>query len=391
MTRDVSMVDAGGFGIVAALLLLADRRTPLAWSRYGLWAVAAATPLAFKAWLGASSPDATASPTWAGDLFSSSRGLLSLTPVVYLALLGTLASLRANAASAATSLALFALWMVGNVIWATPSAGTPFDHGLTAALALLAPGLAHVIASARARPLMAVVPLVVFALAWNYWLMVQYTVGVLPKDQPVSFAAMVRQQSEVYTRSPYLYPFAFPANVWFAWREGVPADRYDLLALEPLQSAIDLRMDRHADRFLLEGWDAPGADAGGPVHWIGEPHATIALPLDLTDEHDISVLVVARTRLEAPAVHAQLGVEINGHEIGRALIPPGAPTDVRMAVPASAVGRVFRAGYNRIGFVSHGVRRVDPADRRPPGPLASRRDNHAWPVAIYRIRIAAAQ
>ena len=45
---------------------------------------------------------------------------------------------------------------------------------------------------------------------------------------------IVRQQGTVLTRPPFIYPFAFPANVWFAWRTGLPVDRYDLLAPAPL-------------------------------------------------------------------------------------------------------------------------------------------------------------
>ena len=94
---------------------------------------------------------------------------------------------------------------------------------------LLAPGLALAIDGVVRRPLVALAPLVVAALWWNHLLMAQYTVGLLPKDEPVSFGRLVQQQADLHTRSPYVYPFAFPANVWFAWREGLPVDKYDLL------------------------------------------------------------------------------------------------------------------------------------------------------------------
>jgi len=328
---------------------------------------------------------------WLSNLFSASHGFLSLTPVAYIAVLGTIAYLRRNAFCAAAALVTLTAWVAVNASAVALSSGdAAFRHGLTAALAVLAPGLAYVIDAARRRPLAAIAPLAGFALAWNYWLMVQYTVGALPKDEPVLFATMVRQQADMHTRSPYLYPFAFPASVWFALREGVPAERFDLLADEPQTSSIDLVMDRRADRFLLEGWDAPGADAGGPVHWIGQPRATVVLPLDVPGGRDVVVSVLARTRLEQPAVEADLGLEINGHEIGRFVVPAAAPSDAQITVPAADVGRILRAGYNRVTFVSYGVRRVDPADRRPPGPLASRPGNRAWPVAIYRIRLTAA-
>jgi hypothetical protein len=329
-------------------------------------------------WVLQASPGAGAAQSnWQAALFSSSHGLLSLTPVAYVALAGTIAYVPRNVFWGASALIVFALWVASGA-------------GLIGALAILAPGLAFLIDRAAQRPLLAVAPLVLFALAWNYWLMVQYTTGALPKDEPVSFAALVRQQADVHTRSPYVYPFAFPANVWFAWREGVPADRYELLAFEPRRPDIDLVMDRRADRFLLDGWDAPGSDVHGPVRWIGESRASIVLPLVTTPGRDLNVEVMARARLEQPAVDADLGLEMNDHEIGRFVVPASAPAKARLTIPASAVGRIMRAGYNRLTFVSYGVRRVDPADSRPPGPLASRPTTRAWPVAIYRIRIAAA-
>jgi hypothetical protein len=375
MTRSASSLDAAAFGIVAALLLLSERWTTFGFARVALWCVAAATPAVLPLLLAA--PDSTAPRGWQAALFSSSHGLLSLTPVAYVALAGTIVYLRRNPFWGASALAVFALWVVLGI-------------GLIGALAILAPGLAFAIDRAARRPLLAVAPLVLFALAWNYWLMVQYTTGALPKDEPVSFAALVRQQADVHTRSPYLYPFAFPANVWFAWREGVPADRYELLAFEARRPNIDLVMNRQADRFLLDGWDAPGSDLHGPVRWIGQSRASIVLPLAPVPGKDLHVHVLARARLEQPAVDADLGVEMNDHEIGRFIVPAAAPAEAQLTIPAAAVGRIMRAGYNRLTFVSYGVRRADPADSRPPGPLASRPATRAWPVAIYRIRTAPA-
>ena len=47
--------------------------------------------------------------------------------------------------------------------------------------------------------------------------------GMLPAGQHVSFAQIVRQQAALATRPPFFYPFAFPANAWFAWRTGLPS------------------------------------------------------------------------------------------------------------------------------------------------------------------------
>ncbi len=321
--------------------------------------------------------------SWGGALFSASHGFLSLTPVAYIATAATIAYLRRNPAWAAS-----ALVSLGLCAWvASGSHAQPWSSTMLPALAPLAPGLAFLIEYARKRPLMAVAPLVVAALLWNYLLMVQYAVGALPKDEPVSFAAMVRQQADVHTRTAYVYPFAFPMNVWFAWREGLPTDRYDLLAAEPLASSLDLALDRTADRFLLDGWDAPGADDAGPSWWMASPRASIALPLALPPERDVAITIISRTRYEEPVVEAELGVEVNGHEVGRFVSAATAPSSATFRLPADVARRTLRAGYNRLTFVNHGVRRVDPADARPPGPIAARAGNRAWPVSIYRIRV----
>ena len=101
----------------------------------------------------------------------------------------------------------------------------------------------------------------------------------------------------------------------------------------------------------------------------------------------MDVTISARTRLEEPAVNAVIGLEINGREIARFVVPPTAPADFTTRVASDVVGRVWRAGYNRLTFVSHGVERVDPSDTRPPGPLGRRLKDRPWPVAIYRVRI----
>ncbi len=285
---------------------------------------------------------------------------------------------------------MFGFWLSLDAFGVSSASSTqPFGHGLTAAIALCAPGLAVAIDRARARPLVAVAPLVLLAIAWNHWLMVQYTVGLLPKDAPVSFADMVRQQADVHTRGSYVYPFAFPANLFFAWRESMPADRYELLAFEPRRQSVDAVMDRSMDRFLLDGWDAPGPDPLGPVHWIGRSRASIALPLTMSSSRSVDVVVTARARLEEPAVNANLALELNGHEIGRFVAPSAAPIEFRTTVPAAAVGRTFREGYNRLTFVSYGVHRVD-ADDHSVATATRLSGSRAWPVAIYRIRITPA-
>lgn len=385
MTRASSPADAIAFALTA-VSILAAARLPSSKSRIAAWAVLATTPLAMAA--GGGSFDWLGAPSRAVEiLYSSDRGFLSLTPVVYVALVGTMVYFKRDRTTALVSLGMLTLSIAAASI--TPRAiAVPFDHGLTLALPLLAPGLALVIEYCRSKPLLAAAPLVAAAILWNYGLMVQYTAGMLPKDEPVLFASMVRQQADVHTRSPYLYPFAFPANEYFAWREGIPADRYELLSHEPRARDWEAVMDRRVDRFLLDGWGSAGSSPSGPVRWTAGRRATLAFPLAPASAH-ATVELVTSARVEEPPVNAELAVEINGIEIGRFLATPS-PAQTTLTIPPASVGRVLRAGYNRLTIVNYGIHRVNAADQRPLGSLAARSGDIPFPVAIHRIRVTSA-
>jgi len=324
---------------------------------------------------------------WLDTLFSSWHVLFSWTPIVYVAALGTVAYLRREWRWATAGLVVLVLtaWVNGATQdWA---AGWSFGgRRFSSVLVLLAPGLALVIDGVVRRPLLALAPLVVAALWWNHLLMVQYTSGLLPKDEPVSFGRLVQQQAELHTRPPYVYPFAFPANVWFAWREGLPVDRYDLLSPEVPRAAFEMRFDRPGEKFLLDGWEAPTGDDWGSAWWIGRATATLAVPL--TAPHGgVVITLTTRTRLSEPPVQAALAIDVNGTQVGQFTAGVPAPTTATITVPADLATRLFRSGFNRIAIRSLGVARVDAADDRLPDLLARRPDT-VWPVGVYDLSIA---
>ena len=277
-------------------------------------------------------------------LFSPASGLLSLTPVVYIAVIGMAAYGRHEVAPALATLAALVIW---------PWVGAP----LLGIVALTAPGLAAVVNWACRKPLLAVAPLVVFAFAWNYWLMVQYTAGMIPKDAPVSFATLVRQQADVHTRAPYVYPFAFPANVYFAWREGVPIARYDALAVEPRRDSIDMVFDRAADRFLLDGWGPLTSSASGVARGLNSDRATLVFRLAAADRN-VGVRIIGEARHGPSATPLEMTVLVNDVVVGRIDAAPGEPFDRQITMPRAVVGATLRAGYNRLTIVTHGSARV---------------------------------
>lgn len=292
-------------------------------------------------------PAADARPT----LFAPTNGFLALTPVVYVAATGIALTARSHPAACTAVVLAFAVW-------------PPANTALLPALAWLAPGLAEVVDWCRRRPLLAAAPLVAATVLWNYWLMVQYTAGMVPKDAPVSFAALVRQQADVHTRPPYYYPFAFPGNIVNAWREGIPVSRYDTLSAEPLRDRFEIAFDGNADRFLLEGWGASGRSADGPFRSTVSDRAEVVFPLR-HDLHDWEILIVATPRNHTAGA-AEVDVEINGRHIGRIRVLAGGPTEMRLRIAAADVGRVLRAGYNRLSIVT----------------------SNSAQIAVHRLRIA---
>ncbi|MBP7775606.1 MAG: hypothetical protein KA371_00580 [Acidobacteria bacterium] len=323
---------------------------------------------------------------WLDTLFSSWHGFFSWTPVAYVAALGTLAYLRREWrwATAAIVVLFLTAWVNGATEdWA---AGWSFGgRRFSSVLVLLAPGLALVIEAVAKRPLLALAPMVGAALWWNHLLMVQYTSGMLPKDEPVAFSRLVRQQGDVATRAPYAYPFAFPANAWFAWRHDLPIDKYDVLAPVAIGPSFETRFDRSVEKFLLEGWEAPTGDEWGSAWWIRDTPATLTVPLALPPGR-VAITIRTRTRLDEPVVQAALALELNGTQVGQFAAGVPEPSTATLTVPGDVAARIVRIGFNHLSIRSLGISRVDPADPRPPGPLARRRDA-AWPVAVYDLSI----
>ena len=304
---------------------------------------------------------------WDDTLWSSWHGFLSWSPVAYVALLGTMGLVKRRARWALAALLILFLMAWINAATADWAAGWSFGgRRFTSCLVMLAPGLALVIEYLTRRPMIAIVAIVMAMIAWNQLLLAQYTLGLLRPGEPVGFGQIVRQQAAVATRPPFVYPFAFPANAWFAWRTGLPIDRYDLLAPEELRSSIDLPLDGAAGKFLLEGWGPRGSDQWGELRWIDRSRAELVLPLALPTGSPVTLEIQWRTRLLDPPAASAVQVLLNDAELGRAT--PGARSPSVFALTDRSPDR-WRRGFNRIAF---------------------HKNDGSPPVAVYRLAIRAA-
>jgi hypothetical protein len=286
---------------------------------------------------------------WDDTLWSSWHGFLSWTPVAYIALLGVCAYARRRWRwTAATLLIVFLMaWVNGSAAdWA---AGWSFGgRRFTSCLVLLAPGLALVIHHLTRRPMIAIGVMALAAIGWNQLLLAQYSTRMLGGAEPVSFGRIVRQQAEVVTRPPFVYPWAFPANVWFAWRTGLPVDRYDLLAPEPLRPSLELEMGAAAGKFLLDGWGPRASDEWGDLRWMEGRRAEMVLPLDVAAGEEAQLVITARTRLLDPPVRAEVTVSVNDQHVGT--FAPEAERPSTLSFRLRSGSPALRRGFNRVVF-----------------------------------------
>ena len=281
-------------------------------------------------------------PRWSDVLFSSWHGLFSWTPVVYLAFIGTLLYLRRDRLWTASALLVFAamVWVNGSTLdwhgsWAY--GGRRF----TSTLVVLAPGLAALIAAVWRRPMLAAAPVALVAAYWNFLLMMQWNFDLVNREQPTRFDLLTQEQVRLYYRETHFFPFAFPANVLFSWREGLPLSKYDLLGFMRPDQSFAASFDEGIEPFLLDGWR------------IGRCHPTvfrcrvfsstgeIAVPIDPGEASELALVVTAWLLEQTEA--ADLVVRVNGERVGRLHVTPS-PGKVELLVPA----RVFRRGFNRV-------------------------------------------
>jgi hypothetical protein len=300
---------------------------------------------------------------WADTLWSSWHGFLSWSPVAYFAVAGTVFYLarRWRWATPALVILFVMAWVNGSTVdW---GGGWSFGgRRFISCLVILAPGLAYLAALLIQRPLIPLALTVAAAIGWHQLLLAQYARGLLRPRDPVTFAQIVRQQATLLTSSPYFYPFAFPANVWFAWQTGLPIDRYDLLAPEPWHRSLIVRFDADGARFLMEGWGPRAADQWGELRWMDGPRAEIILPLALAGDGAVPIAIDARTRLIENHGPADVRVLVNGVEVGRI-----SPDTVQASQITIHVARErWTTGFNRIAF---------------------EKASDAPPVAIYRLTV----
>lgn len=320
---------------------------------------------------------------WADVLWSSRNGLLSSSPVLYVAALGLLRLWRLDRVMGiATAAALSAMVFFNGAIqdwWGSAAfGGRRFDG--TIPLFVVGAALAgQAAADFVARRPRLVVGLAGAALVvWNLTFVEAALGGLVRLGEPVAFGPVAGRQATTLHRW-IGHPFAYPANLIFAIRNGVSPGDYDSLwALRFLSDPARPygRIDIGGEDALAigEGWHEAESAGGVAYRWAGE-RAALRLALDHAADLDVQVRARAFDWPGSPA--QRLVVEVNG-AAQAPLAVPAEWTTVSVRTPAAA----WRSGINHVWLAS--ARAARPADVGPSG------DGRRLAVAVDWVRVAVA-
>jgi len=291
-------------------------------------------------------------------LWSSRNGLLSWSPILYIAAVGLVVFAVRDRRTGLPVLAGIVAMVFFNASiqdwWGSASFGMRrFDGALpffALGLAVALEGLRRLVVS---KPGLVVGSLVAAFLLWNAALVKVAVSGRAPIGETVSFGSLAGAQVE--TIHGWLgYPFSYPVNLLFAIRNGLSPARYDRLGPshflgDPTRPYGRLDIGIGDDDWLLGGWH--GSEQEGPVtfRWA-EPRAVVAIPLD----HAAALSVQIRIRPFAATTLPlqQLTVEVGGHRFGPFPLQAGWQ-EVRFDSPREA----WRGGVNRVSLVfAYGAR-----------------------------------
>lgn len=294
-------------------------------------------------------------------LWSSRSGLFATSPALYLAVLGLVPLWRAHRALAAMGLVTLVLmtWTNGAVEdwWAGASyGGRRFDSLIPFLVPALAAGIGVTSRLIARRPAATAAGLLGLLVVWNVSLLSVARAGTYRIGQIVSFADLGAAQAAT-VHGWIGHPWSMPANLIFAWRNGVAPARFDLLQPnrflgDPARPYGRVDVGAADAVYLDEGWH--GAEQAGDIsfRWT-EERASLVVPLD----HAAPLLLQMQLRaFEYPdAPPQQLTVEINGHTIAGPIV---AGDWQRVELPTGK--GVWTRGLNRVVLrFSRGTRPVD--------------------------------
>jgi hypothetical protein len=251
-------------------------------------------------------------------LFSSRHGLLSWTPVLWLGFIGLVPLLKKRWATVGMAFCLVLMTYVNMCIldwWAGNSfSNRRFDGALPILAFGVAASFEYVQRFVSRRPALAAWILLLFFPVWNMLFMDQYHRHQIPIDDTVSFSKVAANSAEnLFERVGY--PFAWPANWWFAWRyDASPAKfdtvvgRYFFFPNRVRRELLEIGEDDGA--FLGDEWGEPELRMDRWVRVTRRKDARLFVPLGRDEALRLSLSVAVRPE------PVEVAVAVNGTEVG---------------------------------------------------------------------------
>ena len=265
-------------------------------------------------------------------LFSPNHGLLTSTPLLYLAVLGVPFFFGRDRALATVLAAGFVGQLIVNsgvdTWWGGSGFGARrFDNSLL----LFAAGLGSVLVFCRKRPLVAPLALAGVLVAGNLSLMQDMRTVRVPSGEGITFLGMFER---LYSRTGS--PFSFPYNVYFAWAYDAPPVLYDRLRGRTYNNvAIDFGEDAD-DLFLGNGWHVAERNGAVTARWATGKGSSIVVPLKAASDYRLEIVCEPFAPPGAPT--QTMDVIVNGHRVTQLVVTPGM-RPYTVEIPAAVLRR----------------------------------------------------
>jgi hypothetical protein len=272
-------------------------------------------------------------------LFSPNHGLLSWTPIVYLALLGLLVFFRRDRVLAIVLGAAFVAQVCINGAVSVWWGGSGFGARRFAnCFPVFAVGLASCLAWLARRPLLAPMAVVGVLIAGNAAFMWEMRMQRLPSGEGISFDRIL---TRLYERVGN--PFAFPMSAYVASTYGVGLSFYDRLEGRTYNN-VSIEFGEEGDeRFLGSGWSGREQGPRFSFRWAEGLESVVVVPLMSAADYDLELWCAPFQYPGAPP--QAIDVQVNGRPLVQ-LTLSGGMQSYRVAVPAA----LLRHNLNLVRF-----------------------------------------
>lgn len=282
-------------------------------------------------------------------VFSSRNGLVAMSPIVYVGLLGLVAFTRRHRATGVPlAVAVLAMiWFNASIQdwWGSDGyGGRRFDGVLPIVVLGVAAALDGMRRWTLARPQWVAAAAACACVAWNLTLMAAAQRGTVRLGEAIPFGRVSGEQARIW-HEWIGHPFSYPANLWFAVRNRVSPAAYDRLgpALflgDPLRPTGRIDIGNDDGLLIGEGWFPPEREGDTTFRWASRD-AHILLPLARTAP--LTVLIRARAFGYPGAPPQSVTLHVGGAAFGPVTLSPDWQ-DLTVETPAEA----WTTGLNRV-------------------------------------------